>query len=48
MTLFAIKQLVVYYVCNTNANILFNKKMLKQLRVCQIQQQKKINQRDTE
>ena len=30
-TLFAIKQLVVYSVCNTNANILFNKKKLKQL-----------------
>ena len=51
-TLFAIKQLVVYSVCNINANILFNnnnkKKKLKQLRVCQLQQQTKINQRDTE
>ena len=47
-TLYAIKQLMVYFECNINANILFHKK-LKQLHVCQIlQQQKKINQRDTE
>ena len=32
---------------NVKANILFNKK-IKQLNVCQIQQQKKINQRDIE
>ena len=48
MTLFAIKQLVVYSECNINdANILFNKET-KQLHVYHIQQQKKINQRDTE
>ena len=42
-TRFAIKQLVVYSDFKINAN-----KKLKQLHVCQIQQWKKINQRDTE
>ena len=46
-TLFAIKLFVVYSECNIIANIIFNKET-KQVRVCQIQQQKKINQRDTE
>ena len=47
-TLFAIKQLVVYSECNILNETFYSVKELKQLHVCQIQQQKKINQRDTE
>ena len=42
-----LRQLVVYSECNVNANILFNKET-KQLHVCQMQEQKKINQCNTE